>query len=242
MKNYFLKIFIILISAIFVTLKGFCADIDLSKSFVSDKANIIESRLKVQLQEVLKNLHKETDSDIVVITIDSIPQAENFLTIESQIKDKYLLGGKTRDKWVIIILTTNPYRMNIRVGKGLKRVIRGATVRAMRFEFMFSRINNFQNGKLITDRAGRDLYNTTMFLAELVADSNNTRLHIDPPGEHDEILGDLFYLLGGQNAHYFPKTDPTEKFIRKNNLHMVIWILLAGIFLTVVVKKIKRGY
>ena len=125
---------------------------------------------------------------------------------------------------------------------GLKKVIKGSTKRAMWFEFIFSRLINITNGKLNKRNAGRDLYNTTMFLAELVADSNNTRLHIDPPGEHDEILGDLFYMLGGQNAHYFPKTDPTEKFIRKNNLHMVILILLAGIFLTVVVKKIKRGY
>ena len=231
MKKIIFRTLIILISAIFITLKSFCANIDLSKSFVSDSANIIEPRLKAQLHEVLKNLHKETGSDVVVITLNSIPQTENFLTIENQIKKNYLLGGKNHDKWIMIILTTSPYQMNIRVGKGLKKVIRSSTIRAMYFEFLFSRLNNSIGAKLRTYNAGRDLYNTTMFLAELVADANNLSLHIDNPGEHDEIMGDLFFLLGGQNAHYFPKTDPTEKFIRRNNFHMIFFIIFIGFVL-----------
>ena len=237
-KHIILKFFITLISALLITFKGFCADIDLSKSFISDKANIIEPRLLTQLHEVLKNLHTETGVDLVVITLNSIPDKENFLTIESQVKNQYILGGENRDKWVMVIFTTEPYQMNIRVGEGLNDIITNRTLRAMRFEFMFSRFFNKNNGRKY--RMGRDLYNTTMFLAELVADANNIRLHIDNPGEHDALLGDLYYLLGGPNAHYFPKTDPTEKFIRKNNLHMVLFILCIGILFLIINYAIRK--
>ena len=237
MEKFILKLFIILSAVLFFTNNGFCADIDLSKSFVSDKANIIDPQLKTQLQEVLKNLHKETDSDVVVITLNSIPMTENFLTIESQIKNKYILGGSSRDKWVMIIVTTNPYQMNIRVGNGIKNIITGTTLRAMRFEFMFSRLFNRSSQR--NRYKGQDLYNTAMFLAELIADSKNVGLHIDNPAERDEVLGDLYYLLGGRNAHYFPKTDPTEKFIRRNNLHMVILLLIIGLIPAFLPKKRK---
>ena len=237
MKKLCLKILIFAVCLIFVSNKGFCADIDLSKSFVSDKANIIEAQLLAQLHEVLKNLHKETNTDVVVITLNSIQNTENFLSIENQVKREYLLGGKNQDKWVMVILIKKPYQMNIRVGKSLKKVIKPSTIRAMEFEFFLSKINNSVNTRFKTYNMGRDLYNTTMFLAELIADNYNTKLHIDQP--RDEILSDLYYLLGGQNANYFPKTDPIEKFIRKNNLYIVILILIIGLIPLIFYRKRK---
>ncbi|MBQ7450372.1 TPM domain-containing protein [bacterium] len=228
MKKTVFKILIIIFGIFITILNGFCADIDLSRSFVSDDANLIEERLYEQLSDVLKNLHKETGCDIVVVTLDSLKRNENFSTVEKQIKTDYLLGGKKRDKWVIITVTKTPYKMDIRVGKGLKKVITGSTVRGMKFEFLFSRLNNYRNEVLNTNRAGRDLYNTTMFLAELVADKNNARLHTSEFG--NEIMGDISYLLNGTRQVYYPQTDPTEKFIRRNNLHTVIALIIIGAF------------
>ena len=225
-----IKILIVLICMSFTVLKGFCADIDLHTSFVSDKANVFGPQLLEQLRDVLKNLHNETGCDVVVITLNSLRSGESFSDVEKQIKKQYILGGKRSDMWVIVILTKEPYRMNIRVGKGLRRVITGSTLRGMQFEFLFSRLNNSNNGNLSVNAAGNDLYNTTMFLAELIADENNVRLHTSAIPSDNEIMGNILYVMGGGGPQYFRPIDPTEKYIRRNNLHMVIFIIIIGIF------------
>ena len=99
----------------------------------------------------------------------------------------------------------------------------------MNFEFLFSRLNNVNNNRLRTYSAGRDLYNTTLFLSELIADANTVRLHTSPIEPRNETIGDILYVFGGAGAQNIPLTDPTEKYIRRNNFHMVIAVLVIGL-------------
>ena len=177
MKKSFIKSFIIVVCSFLIATNGFCADIDLSQSFISDKADILNNRTEEQLGDVLKNLHKDTSSDLVVVTLNSLENGKTFSDIEKEIETKYILGGESRDKWAMVIVTRNPYNMNIRVGKGLKQEIPNSMKRALGIEFMLNKLIVGNQTSVFAGTTQSNLYSTVLLLGEAIADKKGVRLH-----------------------------------------------------------------
>ena len=226
------------------------ADFSFENSFVSDNTNFLTDRYENPLAEVLKNLSDETGCDLVVLTLDSLSENETFEDIEKQIHSKYLFGGKNKDKWVIITVTRNPYRINIRVGEGLRKIIPPKTIRAMGIEFLLNRgtLNN-ANANILQRRAQDNLYSTALFLAELIADSKNKRLHTTRRTvthnysyrAGDRVIVEPLYTETIPET-YIPQTRPMNKFIRRNNLYPALIILGIGLFPLRFLYRYRRGY
>ena len=225
MKKYALKILIVLIFSFLITTKSYCADIDLSKSFISDKGGFLEAQVYSQLEDVLKNLHKETSSDLVLITLNSLAKGEDFNSIERDVRTRYILGGENRDNWVMVIAVREPYSMNIRVGDGLKKVIPAPLTRAMGIEFWLSKIINGRGNNFVT-RLGvqTNLYTTVLVLGEAIADEKGVRLHTS------DIVYDIYGYSLREQGIYIPRTTDAMKFIRRHNLYPAIIILTIGLF------------
>lgn len=187
---------------------------------------------------MLKNVHDETGNDLVVLTLNTLAENERFEDIEKQIHSKYLFGGKRSENWAIIIVTQSPYQMNIKVGKGLRRIISPKTIRVMMIEFFFNR-GSINNNNVAVDRwrIEDNLYSTALFLAELIADSQNKRLHTTERTINENIT---YYANGRTYVEpaygvvipetYIPQTRPFQKFVRRNNLYPALIILGLGLF------------
>ena len=186
----------------------------------------MDTMVKQQLGEVLSNLHKETGSDLVVITLNSLGQDETYESIEEEVHSKYIFGGENRDKWAMIILTENPYRMNIRIGKGLKKIVPNTMKRALGFEFLISRMLNDNGNRVYRRGAQINLYSTALLVGEAIADDKNVRLHTT-----ERIYENYFGegLDGIDYALYIPRSSEAMKFIRRYNLYPVILIIFIGL-------------
>ena len=229
-----LKIFknltVILFISLVLATKGFCANINFDKGFISDGSDFLPERYENPLNSVLNNLHKETGCDLIVITINSFDNLETFKDIEKQVLSRYILGGENKDKWAMIIVTRIPYQMNIRVGKGLKKIIPPITVRSMGFEFFLNRITNTNTNNGVTtiyqNGAANNLYSTAMFLAELIADSQGKRLHTNEVRQDYNYAGYRHTEI--MRAQEIPQNPPFTKFVRRNNLTPALFILAIG--------------
>ncbi len=233
MKNFnLLKKILLLFICLTFGVKGFCADFNFEKRFISDGSNFLPDRYENPLNSVLTNLHKETGCTLIVLTINSLVGDETYKDVERQILSKYILSSDNQNNWAMIIVTRYPYRMNIRVGKGLKKIIPPKTARSMGFEFFINRIMHTEtiNGRQIIQENGaaNNLYSTTLFLAELIADSEGKRLHSNEVRQTYDLLGTQFTQVITPET-YFPPNPPVTKFIRKNNLLPIIIIILIGL-------------
>ena len=243
-KNNIIKFIIIFLLFIFTSKQAYCAQFDFSKGFIDDNANFLTDRYKNPLNEVLQNLHKETGCDLVLLTLNSLSNNETYENIEKQVHSRYLFGGKNKDKWAMIIITRVPYRMNIRVGKGLRKIIFPRTRRAMGFEFFihsstdgYEDNNNLNHTRQVSQYSAQNfIYSTTLFLAELIADSQNKRLHTTRRTETENLT----YNVGNRTYTeplytriipevYIRQTEPFIKFVRRNNLYPTLILIFIGL-------------
>ena len=230
-KNILIALICLFLSA----LNGYCADIDLGKSFISDKGGFLEPQVYQQLEDVLKNLHKETSSDLVVVTLNSLAEDESFASIVQDVHTKYILGGENRDNWAMVILVREPYSMNIRVGNGLNKIIPNPMRRALGFEFWLSQMLNGRNSNFIT-RLGvqTNLYTTVLVLGEAIADEKGVRLHTS-----DQVY-DIYGYQFREQGVYIPRTTESMKFIRRYNLYLPIIILSVGLLPFTIFRRRRR--
>ena len=238
MKRKILRFLITFITIFLSAVQSFCADIDFSRYIVSDKAGFLQPIQLLQLNDVLKNLHKETGVDVTLITINSLAPGEKFEDIEKQVRGNYVFGDND-EKWAMVIVTKEPYDMNIRIGKGLRHTIPNTMRRALRLEFLLDKNlitqtrTRYYNGgrrqyrtRFSYNSAARNLYSTVIYIEEAMADENNVRLHTN------EIREELAPgIIDYTRAYNIPRTDDFTKFMRRHNLFPAFFVLVVGLWL-----------
>lgn len=226
MKKALKKIFIILILLFTNTINSFGADFKFSNSFISDEISVFQPIQRLQLNDVLKNFKNETGTDFAIIVLRKLGENEKFKDIEEQVRTQFVFGGESKENWIMVILTQEPYRMNIRVGKDLRKTIPRSMIRSLILEFNLNKIISQNRNRFNYGIAARNLYSTSLYLAEAVADTHNKRLHTS--AEYIVLEGAGRYQ--SEPELYIPRTDNMIKFLRRHNLFPTAIVLLIGIF------------
>ncbi|MBS4194389.1 TPM domain-containing protein [Lederbergia citri] len=122
MKKAHLLFILFVFTAIFLTNKHSYAETvpkPVGDIYVQDFANILNAAQKKELIKLGTHLDKESESQIAVLTVNSlehIPVGE----FASKAMKEYELGNQTEDNGVLLLFSLNDRKIYIEVGSGLK--------------------------------------------------------------------------------------------------------------------------
>lgn len=97
-------------------------------SVVTDLAKVLRLDQKQQLEEIIKNIEKDTTAEIAVVLVDKMDGGgtlENFVNV---LFNKFQVGKKNKNNGILFFVAVNNRMMRIEIGYGLEPVISTAAV------------------------------------------------------------------------------------------------------------------
>ena len=90
--------------------------------YVQDFAGVIDPGVKQQMEQLSREVYKQTHATIVVVTIHSLDgvSIEQFAT---DLEDKWKVGPKGSDRGVLMLLAIGDRKRRIEVGYGLEGIL-----------------------------------------------------------------------------------------------------------------------
>jgi uncharacterized protein len=104
-------------------------------SFVSDFANILQTDQKVNLENKLLEIERQTTNEIAVVIIDSL-DGDSIENVSQAIFDRWKIGKKGKDNGVLILLSINDRTMRIQTGYGVEGVLTDLQTKYIQDEVM----------------------------------------------------------------------------------------------------------
>jgi len=93
--------------------------------YVTDRAGIIQSQQKAQLEALCTELEQKTGSQLAIVTVKSL-DGEDVQTYASDLYKQFGIGQKKADNGVMLLVAPNDRKYWIEVGYGLEPVINDA--------------------------------------------------------------------------------------------------------------------
>ncbi len=93
--------------------------------YVTDRAGLLSSSAKAQLENILRSFEEKTSNQIVVATFPSL-EGESLEDFSMQLAEAWKAGQARRDNGVIFLIFKNDRKMRIEVGYGLEGVLTDA--------------------------------------------------------------------------------------------------------------------
>ncbi len=116
-------------------------------TYVVDKANLIDERAELRLEELLTNLQKQKGAQMKVLTVAST-EGEAFFDFVHRHASQWALGQKGADNGVLIALALNEREVRIHTGYGMESILPdewcGATCR--RIAQQYFKTGNYSEG------------------------------------------------------------------------------------------------
>lgn len=84
---------------------------------VVDQAKVISRPLEARLNQALRHIHENSDSQIQVLTLDSLG-GESIEQASIQIVDQWKLGSEKGDKGILLLIAVEDRQIRIEVGQG----------------------------------------------------------------------------------------------------------------------------
>lgn len=104
-------------------------------SFVSDFANILQTDQKVNLENKLLEIERQTTNEIAVVIIDSL-DGDSVENVSQAIFDRWKIGKKGKDNGVLILISINDRTMRIQTGYGVEGVLTDLQTKYIQDEVM----------------------------------------------------------------------------------------------------------
>lgn len=240
MKKIILNSLIVIIFLFTFVSQVFCYTVKFNNSYISDDAKIIGQTYTPVLDNILKNLKKDTGVDFLVITIDSFNGTETYKAFEEKLLVKYPIGGNNYDNYVIVLFTKYPFDIYISRGKKLEKVIPKTMIRAFKIEMWMEKLfggfgkrrNRIEGQQTATVNSTNYRFNNSM--ASLIVYSMSVALADTVAQEFGKNLyyrNDLYIMGMLVNGEYstIPHTNPVLQFIRRYDLYPAIFVLIIGI-------------
>jgi len=160
--------------------------------YVTDRAGIIQSQAKAQLEALCKELEEKTGAQMAIVTVNSLDGAD-VQTYANNLYKQFGIGSKKDDRGVLLLVAPNDRKYWTEVGYGLEPVITDARAGdAGRLLVPYFRKGDYNGG--ITAAAWQ--------LAKYVADDKGVTLtgapQIRPVRQQDNETGGIgiWILLG----------------------------------------------
>ncbi|WP_428217828.1 TPM domain-containing protein [Enterococcus faecalis] len=126
--------------------------------FVSDNAQILNEEVINNVQKINQELSKtETKPQLMVITVEQVPENETIESFTNQIGNKLGIGNKLYNNGVIYLVSVKDRQARLAVGYGLEEIIPDSTVKD------FYKLKDFNAGiHIVTTRIKELLTTDTM--------------------------------------------------------------------------------
>ena len=126
--------------------------------FVSDNAQILNEEVINNVQKINQELSKtETKPQLMVITVEQVPENETIESFTNQIGNKLGIGNKLYNNGVIYLVSVKDRQARLEVGYGLEEIIPDSTVKD------FYKLKDFNAGiHIVTTRIKELLTTDTM--------------------------------------------------------------------------------
>jgi uncharacterized protein len=139
---------IVLAVVVFTLLSTSCFALDKLTGFVNDEANVISPEYEAYLNQVLLELKENTSVEFAIATVrtlDGVPIEDVSLALAHNV-----LGDKSKDNGVLILLAVEDREYRIEVGYGLEPVIPASLAGRIGRNYMQPHFaeNNFEEGLL----------------------------------------------------------------------------------------------
>ena len=96
-----------------------------AEGYVTDRAGIMSSTVRANLEEALRAYEDKTSNQVVVVTFPSL-EGNSLEDFSVRLAEAWKVGQKGRDNGVIFLVFKNDRKMRIEVGYGLEGVLTDA--------------------------------------------------------------------------------------------------------------------
>jgi uncharacterized protein len=93
--------------------------------YVTDRAGILQSQAKIQLEALCKELEEKTGAQMAIVTVNSLDGAD-VQTYANNLYKQFGIGSKKDDRGVLLLVAPNDRKYWAEVGYGLEPVITDA--------------------------------------------------------------------------------------------------------------------
>ena len=139
-----MKKIILLIAILLLIIPLSIAQIPTINSYVVDKAGILSSNTKSQLENDLRNLEKETNGVQFVIYIENeYPKGFSLEEYTLKIAEQNKIGKKGNDNGILLYLAVKDRKYRWEVGYGMESTLNSALIGRISREYL---VPNFQKG------------------------------------------------------------------------------------------------
>jgi uncharacterized protein len=127
-------------------------------NYVVDLAGIIDPQTEADLNRRLKDLEDYSTAQVVVLTITSL-EGEPMEKFSLRMAEKWALGQKAKDNWVLITVAVKDRKYRIEVGYGLKAILPDGLVGHwhLSFVYFFRRGNYSEAISTAVEFTGREI-------------------------------------------------------------------------------------
>ena len=85
---------------------------------VVDNAGVLSTSEKKSLSGYLADVDKETKAEIIVLTMESLPEDENLEEYTNKVFNAWRIGKRDSDSGLLFVLVTGTRKIRIEVGRG----------------------------------------------------------------------------------------------------------------------------
>ena len=120
MKRIFMLFFL------FITFFGFAQEPfypDKTNRYINDFANVIPDDKEEELNDICKNIEKQSSAQVVVITTNNVEKEYPIELYSIQLAKKWGIGQKGIDNGLLILICPNNRKSRIEVGYGLEGIL-----------------------------------------------------------------------------------------------------------------------
>jgi len=87
--------------------------------YVNDYAGVIDDKAETEFRAKAKELEKQTEAQIVIVTIDDL-DGQDAYEYATDLGNEWGVGGKDKDNGVVILFAKNDREIFVAVGEGLE--------------------------------------------------------------------------------------------------------------------------
>ena len=116
-------------------------------NYVNDYANVIDAETESQLNAYIEFLEQNTSSELAVLTVDNIENAQSEKMYATQIFNEWGIGKAKADNGILVLVVMNTRRIEIEVGYGLEGILPDGKVGSIiRENADYFRAENYSQG------------------------------------------------------------------------------------------------
>jgi uncharacterized protein len=175
LRNWSFTIILVLAVALFMVIANisFAADkYPAHKGAVNDFANVIDQENAVKMEALAREVLQKTGTAIVVATVPSIGENEDYTMYANGIYKEWGIGKKGEDKGVLIFLTVKERKIRIETGYGVEGILPDGLVGEILDKYVAPFLKNGNYGK--------GLYNAMYACSAYIAKDANVQLSDSP--------------------------------------------------------------